>query len=80
MADIKDTRSKISPGQALDASDSFVDAADRVPDRNVDSPVEAREPDENVVKTKKDVAIEKEKQAAEDAASTTTNQPESKKS
>ena len=55
-----DPREETSPGQAMDASDTHKDAADRIAKNNSSTP-ENRKPDENIVVSDRDRALESEK-------------------
>lgn len=67
MADQLNPREFTSTGQALDASDSAKDAAARVPDANINPPVEDGNANENIVVTAKDKSIEASKQSNDNA-------------
>lgn len=62
MADLaSDPRKPISTGQALDASDTHEDAAKRVPKENINPEVKENKPDEHIVTSDKDKALESAK-------------------
>lgn len=58
----EDIRKFTSPGQAMDASDTSKEAESRVPDVNINPPVETGNANENIVVSNKDKALEAAKQ------------------
>ncbi len=58
----EDNRKFTSPGQAMDASDTAREAATRVPEANINPPVEDGNANEHIVVSNKDKALEAAKQ------------------